>query len=81
MNRVLRAEIAAQHLDRAVCDDLVGVHVGLGAGAGLPNRQRKMIVELAFGDLGGGDGDGAADHGIEFAERHVGLGRCLLDHA
>ena len=34
--------------NRAVRDHLVGVHVGLGAAAGLPDAQRKMIVELSL---------------------------------
>ena len=46
MNRLLRAHHAAEHLDRAVRDHLIGVHVGLRAGAGLPDDQREMIVSL-----------------------------------
>ena len=42
----LRAQHAAQHLDRAVRDDLVRVHVGLGARAGLPDDQREMSSNL-----------------------------------
>ncbi len=37
MNRVLAPHLAAGHFDCAVRDDLVGVHVGLGAAAGLPD--------------------------------------------
>ncbi len=33
----LRAELAAQDLDGAVGDHLVGVHVALSSGAGLPD--------------------------------------------
>ncbi len=43
----LRAELAAGDLDRPVGDHLVGVHVGLGAAAGLPDDQREVVVELA----------------------------------
>ena len=43
---VLRAELAAEQLDGAVADHLVDVHVGLGAGAGLPDVEREMLVEL-----------------------------------
>ena len=32
-------------------DDLVGVHVGLGAGAGLPHHQREIVIELSVHDL------------------------------
>ena len=40
-------ERPAEELDRAVGDDLVGVHVGLGAAAGLPDHQREVVVEPA----------------------------------
>ena len=39
--------LAAEDFNRAVGDDLVRVHVGLRARSGLPDDQRKMIVELA----------------------------------
>ena len=41
MDRLLRAHHAAGELDRAIGDDLVGVHVGLGAGAGLEDDKRE----------------------------------------
>ena len=44
MNRLLAAHFAAEHLDCAVGDHLIGVHVGLGAGAGLPHDQREVVV-------------------------------------
>ena len=75
----LGAEAAAEDFDRAVGDDLVGVHVGLGARAGLPDDQREMIVELALGDLLSGPDDGGADLGVELAEVHVDLGGGALD--
>ena len=48
MNRFLASHDAAGHLNRAIGDHFVGVHVGLGAAAGLPNAQRKMLVKLSF---------------------------------
>ena len=62
MDRRFRAERAAEQLVGAVGDHLVDVHVGLGAGAGLPHDQRELIVELAVDDLlrGLDDGLGAA---------------------
>ena len=39
---VLLPELAAQQLDRAVGDDLVDVHVGLGPRAGLPHVEREL---------------------------------------
>ena len=43
--------LAAEQLVRAVGDDLVGVHVGRGAGAGLEDVDHELVVELAVGDL------------------------------
>jgi hypothetical protein len=43
----LLAALAAEQLGGAVGDHLVGVHVGLGAGAGLPDDEREVVVELA----------------------------------
>ena len=56
MDRVLGAQGAAGFFDGAVADHLVDVHVGLGAGAGLPDDEREVIVELAGDDfIAGGD--------------------------
>ena len=54
MNRLLRSHFAAGDFDGAVGDDLVHVHVGLGAAAGLPDAQRELVVELAGDDFVGG---------------------------
>ncbi len=54
---VLRPERAAGQLDGAVGDHLVGVHVGLGAAAGLPHHQREVVVEGAVRHLAGGAND------------------------
>ncbi len=68
MDRLFRAHLAAQHLDGAVGDHLIGVHVGLRARAGLPHHQREMIVELAVDHLLGGGDDGFAELGVEAAQ-------------
>ena len=34
-----------------VCDNLVGIHIALGSGTGLPYDQREMVVELAGDNL------------------------------
>ena len=81
VDRLLRAHLAAQHLDGAVRDHLVGVHVRLGARAGLPDDQREMVVELAVDHLLRRLDDGLAELRVEPAERHVGLGRGALDDA
>ena len=81
MDRLLRAHHAAQHLDRAVGNHLVGVHVGLGAGAGLPDDERKVVVERAVDDFLRGLDDGRAERRVEPAEIHVGFRRRPLDDA
>ena len=55
---LLRAHLAAEDLDRAVRDDLVGVHVGLRPAPGLPDDQREVFVELALDDFVGRLDDG-----------------------
>ena len=81
MHRLLRALLAAQHLDGAVRDHLVGVHVGLRAGARLPDHQRKFAVVLAVDHLLRRHDDGFGELRIEIAQRVIGLGRALLDDA
>lgn len=61
---LLAAHGAAEDLDGAVGDDLVGVHVGLGAGAGLPDDEREVVDELERGNLLGGLDDGLAQLGV-----------------
>lgn len=72
---LLGAHLAAQDLDGAVGDYLVGVHVGLGAGAGLPDDQREVVVEFAGSDLFGGLLDGLTDLCV-CAERRALAGSC-----
>jgi hypothetical protein len=68
VDRLLGAHLAAEHLDGAVGDHLVGVHVGLGAGAGLPDDEREVIVELAVDDFLRGGDDGLAKFGVHLAQ-------------
>ena len=68
MNRFLRAQLAARHFDGAVGDDLVDVHVGLGAAAGLPDAQRELVVELAGDDFVGSLHDELGFVGRELAQ-------------
>ena len=59
--------------------DLVDVHVGLGAGAGLEDDERKVLhANLAGDDLVGGLLDGVADLLVE-AVGHVDLGGGALE--
>ena len=73
MNRLLGAELAAEQLVGAIGDHLVEVHVGLGAGAGLPDHQRKMIVELAVDHLARGADDGAGAALVEQPQLAIGF--------
>ena len=81
MHRGFAAALSRQHLVRPAGDHLIGIHIGLGAGAGLPDHQRELLVELAGGDFRRGGGDGLADLGIEGAQLHIGLGSRLLQQA
>ncbi len=79
MDGLLAAHHPACELDGAVGDDLVGVHVGLGAAAGLPDMKREMVVERALDHLVGG-----LDHELglvsgQHAEVLVDLGGGLLE--
>ena len=74
MDAVLAAQPEAEHLVGAVGDDLVDVHVGLGAAAGLPDDQREVNIEHAVDHLLAGVEDrlgellrNAARPGVHFA--------------
>ena len=78
MEQLLPCQLVA-----AVGNNLVGIHVGLGTGTGLPDHQREVLVELAAHDLIAGLGDD-----FQLLRRHllrlqgmVGHGRRLLENA
>ena len=79
MNRILGAELAGEQFVGAVGDHLVDVHVGLRAGAGLPNHQRELIVELAVDDFGRRLHDRLGAPRIERAELAIDFGGGALD--
>src|SRR5699024_1609774 len=56
---VVRVNLDARLLSQGR-DDLVGVHVRGGAGAGLEDVDRELGVELVIGDAQGGVDDGLA---------------------
>ena len=70
---------AAEAVRGEVRDDLVHVGVRRGAGAGLVDVDREVVVVAALGDLGGGRGDRLGDRPLEEAELGVRLGCGLLD--
>lgn len=65
---LLASHLSTQDLNGTVGDDLVGVHVGLSAGTGLPHNQREVVNELEVGDLSSSLLDSLADLGV--LERH-----------
>ena len=81
VHRLFAADLAAEQLDRAVRQDLVDVHVGLRARAGLPDIERKMLVELAGDRLVGGTHDGVRLPLRQPAGRGIDQCRRLLDIA
>src|SRR3546814_6841174 len=58
VDRRLAAARAGENLVGAARDHLVGVHVALGAAAGLPDDERELAVEPTRGDFCGGLFDG-----------------------
>ena len=81
MYGLLGAHLAAQHLDCAIGNDFVGIHVRLGAGTGLPYDKREVIVQLAVDNFLGSSNDCVTDLRIKAADSHIGAGGCLLDDA
>ncbi len=77
----LRAAHSPGELDGPVGDDLVGVHVGLGAGAGLEHHQREVVVEAPRDHVVGRAGDEFGLVRGQLTQLGVGLGRGLLQHA
>ena len=80
MHRLLAADLAAQELDGPVGDDLIQVHVGLGAGARLPDGERKLARPFAGDHFLGGTFDGIGQIGLEHAEFPVGAGRAQFQY-
>ena len=73
--------LPAEQLDRPVRQHLVDVHVGLRAGAGLPDIEREMLVELAGDRLVGRAHDRVGLPLREPPGRGVDQGRRLFDIA
>jgi hypothetical protein len=78
MNGRLAAALAPERLVGDGRDHLVGVHVGLGAGSGLPDDERELLVVLAGHDLGRSRRDRIRDLGVELTEVLVHEGCGLL---
>ena len=69
----------SQQLQRAVGDDLVGIHVGRCAGAALDDVDHEFLVQPAGPDFLGGGDDGIGARGIEQPKLAVALRRGELD--
>ena len=80
MNWLLAAHLSAQNLNCSVRDDLVGVHVGLSAGTGLPDDEGEVVKELPGDDFIGGLLNSFTEFGVEGSELGVdGCGGSLED--
>ena len=71
--------LAAHQLAGPVGQHLVDVHIGLGAGAGLPDHQGELIGVLAREHLIGGRIDGSGFFLVQQTQRLVDAGRGLFD--
>ncbi|MBG9889823.1 hypothetical protein ABE10_25335, partial [Bacillus toyonensis] len=71
---------APRHLESDVGDDLVGVHVGRGAGPALDHADDELVVELAVDHPLRGRVDEVCALGVENPDLLVRPGACLLDH-
>ena len=47
MHGLLRVHLSTRHFNRAVGNDFVGIHIGLGARTSLKHDQRKMIIKFS----------------------------------
>src|SRR6266851_4123387 len=68
VDRFLAAHDPAGDFDGAIGDDLVDVHVGLRAAAGLPDAQREVLVEFSGDDFISGLDNELGFFGGELAE-------------
>ncbi len=81
MDRALAAAIAGEDLVGSAGDHLVGVHVGLGAGARLPDDQGKLVVVHPARDFARRLLDRLGELGVEAADPGVHPSRRLLHEA
>ena len=79
VNRRLAPQDPARQFDGPVGDHFVDVHVGLGAAAGHPDVQGKMVVQLARDDFLRGPNDQSGLICGQLPQLPVGQGRGLLD--
>ena len=81
MNRGFASQLSTKDLNSSVGDDLIGVHVGLGAGASLPDHQGEVvIIESARDDLISSLTDSLSHHRIKTIFL-IDLSSSLLEHS
>jgi len=80
VHRLLAAQLTAGHLDGAVGDHLVAVHVRLRSRTGLPDAQREVRIEFSRDHLVTGAADQFTQFRIEFIQLDIRLGCRLLEH-
>ena len=78
MHRLLRADNSTKHLDGAVGDYLIDIHVRLRARAGLKDHQREMIVQVTSDHLVARRHHGCTKLGCQLAILHVVLRGALF---
>ena len=74
MNRILRTDDSAEHLDGTIGNDFVRVHVRGGSRTGLEDIENKVLIELAVDHFLGGFDDRVADLLVQKPKIHVGVG-------
>ncbi len=78
---LLAAELAAQELAGSIGDHLIGIHVGLCAGTGLPDGNGEVIVPVAPHDFTRCRGQCLGDFRRQLAEFTVAAGGTVFDCA
>ena len=81
MDELVVTVFLAEDLEGAVGDDLVGVHIGRGAGAALDHVDREVLGVLAIHELLAGSYDGVGNLVGDEAEVVVGEDGAHLDDA
>jgi hypothetical protein len=71
----------AQLFQREVADDLVGVHVGRGAGPALDDVDHELVEQLAFDEVLAGQDDGRCAVAVDGTQVGIGAGGGLFTKA
>ena len=77
----LGAHFASSDFNRSICDDLIGVHVGLSAASSLPDTKREVVVEVAVTHFLGSSYDEVSHFWIQLFQGDICLRCRLFQHA